>query len=316
MGECIISTKKNLNFENSQQKVKKIVLILTNLRILIKSEKIEQEEQHENIVNENNDENSDVSIGLTNILNINLNMQYLSLNCKFDKRNYFFKIYFVDLKFFNEFSALIETYRKTKVYRELLIRKSDLFFNTELVILKKEKIHETVDGVCNLAVDQGNLGTLSITNLRVAWNSTQEQNFNVSIPYLQIEDVKLQKSKYGMALCIKTSSQTVKSMRIGFQIYPEEKLKKLAKLIKACWKSFFKLPYFGIDLADIEKKLNDNQKNAVSSKNEIFEINKSDEIFFNFHWSEGLIEVDKNLGLAVDRDTIKHDTEIIWRLGI
>jgi Bardet-Biedl syndrome 5 protein len=40
--------------------------------------------------------------------------------------------------------------------------------------------------VWNLSSDQGNLGTFFITNIRLAWHANLAQNFNVSIPYMQV----------------------------------------------------------------------------------------------------------------------------------
>jgi hypothetical protein len=42
------------------------------------------------------------------------------------------------------------------------------------------------DGVWNLSTDQGNLGTFFITNVRVVWFAKLAENFNVSIPFLQM----------------------------------------------------------------------------------------------------------------------------------
>lgn len=43
-----------------------------------------------------------------------------------------------------------------------------------------------VTGVWNLSSDQGNLGTFFVTNIRLAWHANLAQNFNVSIPYMQV----------------------------------------------------------------------------------------------------------------------------------
>lgn len=43
-----------------------------------------------------------------------------------------------------------------------------------------------ITGVWNLSSDQGNLGTFFVTNLRMAWHANLAQNFNVSIPYMQV----------------------------------------------------------------------------------------------------------------------------------
>ncbi len=43
-----------------------------------------------------------------------------------------------------------------------------------------------MEGVWNLSSDQGNLGCFFVTNVRVVWFATMAENFNVSIPYLQM----------------------------------------------------------------------------------------------------------------------------------
>jgi hypothetical protein len=40
--------------------------------------------------------------------------------------------------------------------------------------------------VWNLSSDQGNLGTFFVTNVRLVWHANLAENFNVSIPYLQM----------------------------------------------------------------------------------------------------------------------------------
>ena len=43
-----------------------------------------------------------------------------------------------------------------------------------------------VVGVWNLSSDQGNLGTFFVTNVRLVWHANLAENFNVSMPYLQM----------------------------------------------------------------------------------------------------------------------------------
>jgi hypothetical protein len=52
--------------------------------------------------------------------------------------------------------------------------------------LPHEQVYNRVGGVWNLSSDQGNLGSFFITNVRVVWFATLAENFNVSIPYLQM----------------------------------------------------------------------------------------------------------------------------------
>jgi Bardet-Biedl syndrome 5 protein len=43
-----------------------------------------------------------------------------------------------------------------------------------------------MDGVWNLSSDQGNLGVLITTSLRMVWFAQLAENFNVSVPYSQM----------------------------------------------------------------------------------------------------------------------------------
>ena len=41
-------------------------------------------------------------------------------------------------------------------------------------------------GIWNLSSEQGNLGVFVVTNIRIVWFAELAENFNVSVPYLQI----------------------------------------------------------------------------------------------------------------------------------
>jgi Bardet-Biedl syndrome 5 protein len=55
--------------------------------------------------------------------------------------------------------------------------------------------------VWNLSSDQGNLGTLFLTNVRVVWHANLAANFNVSLPYIQIVSALLCSTSHDVALC-------------------------------------------------------------------------------------------------------------------
>lgn len=61
----------------------------------------------------------------------------------------------------------------------------------ELRLLAQEQTYSRVNGVWNLSAEQGNLGTFFISNVRVVWYANLAENFNVSIPYLQVGQVSL-----------------------------------------------------------------------------------------------------------------------------
>lgn len=78
------------------------------------------------------------------------------------------------------------------MYRELKLRGA-ILDNKNLKLLPLEEIVSTVNGVWNLSSDQGNLGTMIITNIRVVWFANMNDLFNISIPYIQIASVSLDK---------------------------------------------------------------------------------------------------------------------------
>jgi Bardet-Biedl syndrome 5 protein len=46
-----------------------------------------------------------------------------------------------------------------------------------------------------------------VTNIRLVWYANLAQNFNVSIPYLQMRTVRVRDSKFGQALVIETTAR-------------------------------------------------------------------------------------------------------------
>jgi len=94
-------------------------------------------------------------------------------------------------------------YETSKLYRDLKLRGS-IIRDGELILLPSEQIYNKLGGVWNLSSDQGNLGTLFLTNVRVVWHATLASNFNVSLPYMQIKANRVRDSKFGRALVIET----------------------------------------------------------------------------------------------------------------
>jgi hypothetical protein len=63
-----------------------------------------------------------------------------------------------------------------------------LLQDKELKLLPTEQTYSRVAGVWNLSSEQGNLGTFYITNVRLVWFANLTDNFNVSVPYMQVCD--------------------------------------------------------------------------------------------------------------------------------
>lgn len=45
-----------------------------------------------------------------------------------------------------------------------------------------------------------------LTNIRIAWYATTNVMYNVSIPYLQVQDCRTRNSRFGLALVIETNA--------------------------------------------------------------------------------------------------------------
>jgi len=88
-------------------------------------------------------------------------------------------------RLFSTIQSVFKAYQSSKMYREIRLR-SAIVKNKNLDLLPKEQIFTTMNGVWNLSADQGNLGTFIVTNVRVVWFSDLAENFNVSIPFMQI----------------------------------------------------------------------------------------------------------------------------------
>jgi Bardet-Biedl syndrome 5 protein len=72
------------------------------------------------------------------------------------------------------------------------------------------------------------------------------ENFNASVPYLQMRSIKLRDSKFGLALVIETLP-TGGSYVLGFRIDPEDKLRDAFKEINSLFKVYSASPLFGVD---------------------------------------------------------------------
>ena len=109
-----------------------------------------------------------------------------------------------------------------------------------------------VPGVWNLSSDQGNLGTFFITNVRLVWHANLAENFNVSIPYLQMKVVRVRESKFGLALVVETS-QRCGGYILGFRVDPQDQLQSVFQEVQSLHQIFSKTPMFGVDFSTEDK---------------------------------------------------------------
>jgi Bardet-Biedl syndrome 5 protein len=154
-------------------------------------------------------------------------------------------------RLFTTIQAVFRSYETTKLYRELKLRGA-IIKEKDLTLLPNEQVYTRLNGVWNLSSDQGNLGTIFVTNIRIVWHANLAENFNVSIPYVQINLARIRSSKFGPALVIETSVSSGGYI-LGFRIDPEEKLHEIFKEIHSLHKIFSVNPIYGIEY-EIEEK--------------------------------------------------------------
>lgn len=147
-------------------------------------------------------------------------------------------------RLFTTAQAVHRAYDTSKLYRELKLRGA-IIKDKQLLMLPEETVYSQVPGVWNLSSDQGNLGTFFVTNVRVVWFANMAENFNVSIPYLQMKDIKLRDSKFGPALVIETSQRSGGYI-LGFRVDPQSKLQTIFQEITRLYEVYSRTPVFGV----------------------------------------------------------------------
>ncbi|KAI6227765.1 Bardet-Biedl syndrome 5-like protein [Aphelenchoides fujianensis] len=146
-------------------------------------------------------------------------------------------------KLFTTVIGIHRAFETTKLYRELKMRGALVNEEEKLRILPLENQSDRIEGVWNLSSDQGNLGVLLITNIRVVWYATMNPLYNVSIPYLQLRSCRVRDSKFGAALVIETSVQSGEYI-LGFRVDPEERLDSVCKAIQSFHAAYLAAPIF------------------------------------------------------------------------
>eukprot|EP00451_Oxyrrhis_marina_P019880 CAMPEP_0204344134 /NCGR_PEP_ID=MMETSP0469-20131031/25403_1 /ASSEMBLY_ACC=CAM_ASM_000384 /TAXON_ID=2969 /ORGANISM="Oxyrrhis marina" /LENGTH=343 /DNA_ID=CAMNT_0051329355 /DNA_START=11 /DNA_END=1042 /DNA_ORIENTATION=+ len=291
------------------------ILTVTNLRLLWTSSK---------------NSRTNLSIGFSCVTNVAIRLvtsklkgstQALCVMTRFNGAR--FEFIFTSLvknspRLFVSVQAVFRSYETTKLYRDLKLRGA-IIQDKELVMLPNEQIYNKVNGIWNLSSDQGNLGQFFITNVRVVWFALLAENFNVSIPYLQMKSINVRNSKFGQALVIETT-QGSGGYILGFRADPVDHLETIYQEISHLWQVFSKNPLFGVD-AVVEEQPETPQEAMVPRHEDDVEILDSDELEpCLLYYADGDKELDRepvyntDLGLAVER--LKEGTTVatLWNI--
>ncbi len=291
-------------------------LIVTNLRILW-------------ISHANN--NINLSIGMNCILSANIKKAKSKLRgdtqalCLLAKHQARYEFVFTSLvknspRLFTTIQAVMRAYETSKLYRDLKLRGS-IVNNGELLILPMERQFSKINGVWNLSSDQGNLGSFFLTNVRIAWTANLANNFNVSVPYMQIKNIRLRDSKFGKALVIETH-QRAGGYILGFKVDSEEKLNDMFREITNIYQTCSTSPIFGVDFV-VESEAPSIQELLVARVEEDVEIidDVEDAHAVAAYYADGnmntddiVIEYDPILGLAIESTGEDVTLENLWRV--
>uniref|UniRef100_A0A0K0DSM7 Bardet-Biedl syndrome 5 protein homolog n=1 Tax=Strongyloides stercoralis TaxID=6248 RepID=A0A0K0DSM7_STRER len=227
-------------------------------------------------------------------------------------------------KLFTTVIGIHRAYETSKLYRELKMR-GVLLSEGNLNLLPQENLIEKIDGVWNLSSEQGNLGVMTLTNIRVVWYSSINVCYNVSIPYLQLRSARIRDSKFGLALVIETSIQSGDYI-LGFRVDSFEKLESISKSIQVLHRAYVDKPIFGVQY---KKDRPQTPQTAIENEPTIDDINEIDEKpvrmdAFAAYFSDGVTKniqprppvFSEELGVAVEQLKEGFTMEDLWNINV
>jgi len=221
-------------------------------------------------------------------------------------------------RLFTTVQAVFKSYETTKLYRDLKLRGA-IIRDKELVLLPNEQIYEKIGGIWNLSSDQGNLGTFIITNVRTVWFAVLAENFNVSLPYLQMKTINVRNSKFGQAFVIETTASSGGYI-LGFRADPVEHLEEIYTQISNLWRVFSVTPIFGVEYTVSEAQAEPKESMVPQTEDDV-EIIEGDDIEpCLLYQPDGEKEIDREpvysneLGLAVERLKDGTTLQSLWSI--
>lgn len=150
-------------------------------------------------------------------------------------------------RLFTTIQAVFKAYDTTRIYREWKIR-SAITKDMALNLLPEEEIEEELSGVMSISgADAAMLGSLTWTNIRVTWVNATNELHNFSLPYMQMESVGFQTTKYGDLLVMKVRSDAgghTLGLRIGSA--SADQILEYARRIQNAFDEYCLLPEFGV----------------------------------------------------------------------
>ena len=288
-------------------------LVITNLRLLWYAEKSPK---------------TNLSIGYDTITNLEIkqtksrlkgNVQALFLRTKFKETRYEF--IFTSLienspRLFTSFQSTLRSYESTKLFRDFKVRGA-IIQDKELIPLPSEQIYHKYPGVWNITSDQGQVGFLYISNIRIAWFANSAESFNVSLPYVQIRTIKKKdsssQSQVMIEICKLYGNYTL--------TFRSEKCDEIFSEISRLFRVYVENPILGLEVSVQEAPATE-----VSSQPRVFDDIEIIEPAYagQSHASaaycviensnKGQIVFSEELGLAIEATPNNISIEQLWRI--
>lgn len=176
---------------------------------------------------------------------------------------------------FNTFTYVIKLYEHTRLYRDVKM-KGFLMNEKTVVKLNLEEVLSRVKNVTLITINKAEEvvaanGEFFITNIRVMWFSSLTENYNCSLPWIDIRNIKLKDhQKLGKIICFETNKFFgSQSISIKAQV-TNDVVEKIFEELQKNWIIYLDNPILGIWVdRDSKGKIIDKiETKAVPNSNE------------------------------------------------
>lgn len=289
-------------------------LVITNLRLLWYSEKSPK---------------TNLSIGYDCITNLEIkqtksrlrgNVQALFLRTKFKETRYEF--IFTSLienspRLFTSFQSTLRSYDSTKLFRDFKIRGA-IIQDKELIPLPSEQIYHKYLGVWNVSDDQGQMGFLYISNIRIAWFANIAESYNVSLPYVQFRSIRKKETSLGQIVIIDIC-KLYGSYNLTFR---SEKSDEIASEISRLFRIYVDNPILGLEVSvqEAQNPTEASQQPRVFDDIEIIEpiyagqSHASAAYYVSESTNSSQVDFSSELCLAIETPPNNISIEQLWRI--
>ena len=164
---------------------------------------------------------------------------------------------------YNALNNILKIYDSGRLYRDLKFKGKIMNFKEKkLDLLLDEEILKKYNNISFVSSDQNYIGTLITSNIRLVWFCNTIENYNLSIPWIQMSSVNSQeKEDYGKILIIK-AQKLFGGNSYPFFSYDQATISNLINEVLSLKKIYQSNPILGID---IKKLMGSNDSSKMTS---------------------------------------------------